>query len=345
MTAESTTDSSEPLAASALWRPSTRRYLDILSSPRWRLIVALQDQLQRTSTDFWAERGVRFMHLPITTGAISSPMGRGSDSVPVAVDLMGDRTYLADSMQFMLEYGCRLNEPGVWYLMPSFRGEPADETHLNQFFHSEAEIAGGLDDVLTTAEAYLRAVTSEVVPLIVDSNIDDTPTAHLEAFLKTSEIPRLSMDDACDLLGDDPESVANRDGFRVLRRFGERRLMAEVAPVVWVTHHDHMSVPFYQAQDPANRNRALCADLLFGIGEVIGAGERHASGDEVRGALEAHEVDPASYEWYITMKDEFPMRTSGFGLGVERWLQWVLSASDIRELQLVPRLNGISLSP
>lgn len=55
------------------------------------------------------------MHLPVTTGSISSPMGRGSDSLPVKVKLEGVETYLADSMQFLLEYGCRLTNKGVYY--------------------------------------------------------------------------------------------------------------------------------------------------------------------------------------------------------------------------------------
>ncbi len=67
------------------------------------------------------------MHLPITTGSISSPMGLGSDSIPVKIQLGGRDTYLADSMQFALEYGCRFFENGVWYIMPSFRGESEDK--------------------------------------------------------------------------------------------------------------------------------------------------------------------------------------------------------------------------
>ncbi|GAA2552195.1 hypothetical protein GCM10010435_23080 [Winogradskya consettensis] len=49
----------------------------------------------------------------------------------MAVDLFGQKTYVADSMQFMLEYACRFSDSGAWYLMPRFRGEDADETHLN----------------------------------------------------------------------------------------------------------------------------------------------------------------------------------------------------------------------
>jgi asparaginyl-tRNA synthetase len=329
------------------WRPDPLRYLAILESPLFSLIVDLQDRLQQDSVRFWSNRSVKFMHLPITTGAISSPMGRGSDSVPVRVDLMGQPTYLADSMQFMLEYGCRINPSGAWYLMPSFRGEMADETHLNQFFHSEAEVAGDLNDVLSVAEDYVRSITRGALDVMEAANharlgID---VSHLVRFLTGGLALRMSMDEAHRYLGDNPLHIEVHEGYRVLTRAGERRLMSEVSPVIWVTHHDHLSVPFYQAYDETNRDRASCGDLLFGVGEVVGAGQRHFNGDQVRQALSHHEVEPAPYRWYLSMKDKFPMQTSGFGLGVERWLQWVLSAPDIRELQLVPRLNGMTLEP
>ena len=95
------------------------------------------------------------MHLPITTGSISSPMGLGSDSIPVKIQLGGRDTYLADSMQFALEYGCRFFENGVWYIMPSFRGESEDKRHLSQFYNSEAEICVKLEDDMKLVEEYL----------------------------------------------------------------------------------------------------------------------------------------------------------------------------------------------
>ena len=106
------------------------------------------------------------MHLPVTTGSISSPMGRGSDSLTVRINLEGIDTYLADSMQFLLEYGCRLNLKGVYYVMPSFRGEKADERHLCQFYHSEAEIPGKLENVMNLVDEYIKYLSSEKVKLL-----------------------------------------------------------------------------------------------------------------------------------------------------------------------------------
>lgn len=60
-------------------------------------------------------------------------------------------------------------------------------------------------------------------------------------------------------------------------------------------------------------------------------------------ALKMHEVDPSEYQWYIKMKEVFPLKTAGFGMGVERFLMWVLKCDDIRDLQLCPRFNGCEI--
>src|SRR5262249_40632373 len=150
-------------------------------------------------------RGLRALHLPITTHSISSPMGLGSDSSPVEVNLFGVPTYLADSMQFLLEYGCRLSPEGCYYLLPSFRAELPDQTHLSQFYHLEAEIPGTLNDAIELAEGYIRTACS----IVLDrsrNRVAETAggTDHIEAFLNSGPVPRVSLKDALALLGDDP---------------------------------------------------------------------------------------------------------------------------------------------
>ena len=328
------------------WRPAPNRFLEIFSDPLYQLVLSLQDIVTVESAKFWRCRGIKAIHLPITTDTISSPMGLGSDSLPVHVNLFGRDTFLADSMQFMLEYGCRFNEAGTWYLMPSFRGEHSDKTHLNQFFHSEAELSGDLADVISVVEAYMRtlagAVLNECAAALESLGKN---TAHIERMAASAPFEQLTMDEAVHFLGSDGQAMEFHDGWTTLTRHGERRLMEEVGEFVWVTHFDHLAVPFYQAFDSSSTLKSLSADLLFGPGEVVGAGERHSTSDQLKAALRMHEVPVDRYQWYVDMKERSPMQTSGFGMGVERWMMWVLEESDIRELQLAPRLNGIRLTP
>lgn len=326
---------------------SKDRFLKIIDDPKTALLVDLQDLVTRRTTQFWAARGARNMHLPITTSAVSSPAGLGSDSSPVRIELCGQPTYLADSMQFMLEYGCRLSDRGAWYLMPSFRGEQADHRHLNQFFHSEAEILGGLSDVMGVAETYVKHLTAAALEEHGESLLRITGSVdRLEDMLNVEGFPRITLDEADLLLEGDPLSIKRHPlGFRVLTPHGERRLMDEVSPFLWVTHFDHLSVPFYQAYGDPGRRTALNGDLLFGIGETVGCGERHVNGEATLRALKHHDVPESDYDWYVRLKDRKPMRTAGFGLGIERWMMWVLASADIREMAILPRYHGIRIVP
>jgi asparaginyl-tRNA synthetase len=329
------------------WHPAQSRFLDILDDPLYPLIVDLLDLLLVETTAFWSERSVRAAMLPITTDSISSPMGPGSDSLPVQIDLFGRPTFLADSMQFMLEYACRLAGNGAWYVLPSFRGENADQTHLNQFFHSEAELPVDLEALLNVVNEYVTRLASAVIGRFSErvaaagGNLE-----RIAAVAALPSIPCMTFDAAADLLRDLPGGVSVlENGSRTLTRIGEARLQDLQGPALWVTHWDHFSTPFYQAASQSDPTKALNADLLLGGVEIAGAGQRHCGGDEVRAALVDRAIDGSSYDWYIAMKDKAPMTTSGFGMGVERWLQWTLNAPDIRDLQLAPRLNGQSIRP
>ncbi|MEV7185423.1 asparagine synthetase A [Kitasatospora sp. NPDC093102] len=337
----------EKVQAPRSWTAPEKHYLTVLENPWYRNITILQDVVTFSTTEFWTARGARNLHLPITTGSISSPMGRGSDSSPVEVELEGTRTYLADSMQFMLEFGCRLAPQGSYYLMPSFRGEAADQTHLCQFFHSEAEIVGGLDDMIEVVEQYLRHLATSLLTHARDTVFEMAGTVeHLEVLAGSGPLPRISFEEAVALLDGQPGTVEELEpNCRSLTRKGERVLMEKFGGYVWLIHPDHLSVPFYQAFSTEDPTKALSADLLFGIGETVGAGERHTDVADLRRALALHEVPEDSYEWYVEMNARHPMRTSGFGLGVERFLLWATQHDDIRDLALLLRFNGQDILP
>jgi asparaginyl-tRNA synthetase len=328
------------------WRNDPDHFLTALSSQWYPLMIAMLDVITHASFAFWREQQLKLVHLPITTRTVTCPTGLGSDSMPVPVTVNGEETYLADSMQFLLEYGCRAAPHGCGYILPSFRGEQPDETHLQQFIHLEAEIPGGLDDILSHVEALLRrlaqALLTECGAELAAVNSD---LRHVEKLAESAgRFTRIRFDEAVGMLTE-PGLVRVEDGWRSITRLGERRLMSLLGEFVWVSHWDHLAVPFYQAFEGLDQSAALNADLFFGVGEVVGCGERHVTGDEVRTALATHGIRAGDYQWYVRMKDEIPMRTAGFGLGVERLMLWLVGHDDIRDIPLVTRLDGPSAFP
>lgn len=330
-----------------LWKSEKDFYLNVLVNPWYKLLVKLENLVSMETMKFYEEKGIITMHLPVTTGSISSPMGRGSDSLPVKVNLEGIDTYLADSMQFLLEYGCRLNEKGVYYVMPSFRGEKADERHLCQFYHSEAEIPGNLEDVMNLVEEYVKYLSKKILENFkeeLEKAIGDI--SHIEKIANyKGNFPRITFNQAEQALkekfGDNlNDYIEYNDGWRNITRKAEQELIKIYNGIVWITNYDILAVPFYQQFDDDLAGTTKNADLLFGIGETVGCGERHQNDMDLLKSMKLHEVDKEEYEWYIKLKEKYPLQTAGFGMGIERYLMWVLKASDIRNMQICLRFNG-----
>lgn len=85
------------------WKNPNTHYLEVLRSEWYRLLILLENLITEETMKFYEKKGIITLHLPVTTGSISSPMGRGSDSSSIKVNLQGVEIYLANSMQFLLE--------------------------------------------------------------------------------------------------------------------------------------------------------------------------------------------------------------------------------------------------
>ncbi|KAG5832533.1 hypothetical protein ANANG_G00292160 [Anguilla anguilla] len=294
---------------------------------------------------------------PLTTDTISSPMGLGSDSEPVYVNVMGQNVYLADSMQFVLEYFLRFQEdlPGTYYVSPSFRGEDPDATHLNQFYHVECELLGDMDAAIKVAEGYVAHITRALLKMHSSIILNSAGTlSHVEGLLKKLDnqapLPQVTLEQAITMMPSEDCFEWVQDGQpqfgRKLTRKGERVLIKKYGSAVWLTEMDHLGVPFYQAYvDGSGKQKAKAADLLLGLGETIGLGERHSTSEMVQEALRHHAVPEDSYKWYLDMRQIAPLLTSGWGMGTERYLCWLLKHDDVRDMHIIPRMKAKKFMP
>lgn len=108
------------------WQDESTHCVKAIGSAWYSHVFQLQDTLFHETVRFFStELRYKWAMVPVTTDCISSPMGLGSDSLPVSVPLFGTPTYLADSQQFLLEYYLRFQKglAGTYYIAPSFRGE------------------------------------------------------------------------------------------------------------------------------------------------------------------------------------------------------------------------------
>ncbi|XP_013386169.1 uncharacterized protein LOC106155739 [Lingula anatina] len=347
----------ESIAAPKSWKDAETHSVAAIRSPWYQNLFQVQNTLFHTTAEYFhGNCKYSYALAPLTTHCISYPMWLGSDSEPVDINLHGQKTYLADSMQFNLEYFLRfLNGcPGVYCLSPSFRGEDPDATHLNQFFHVECELLGKMENAINVAEGYLYHLTKSMLQSHRDFILATAgTTGHVEHLIDTMEagksLPRITLDQAIAMFPSEDcyeEVVPGRkDMGQKITREGERFLIEKFGGVVWLTEMDHMSVPFYQCYTDKSRRKGMTADLLMGVGETLGLGERHVTATEVGQALEHHTIHPKPYEWYMEMRNVKPLKTSGWGMGSERYLCWLLNHDDVRDLHIIPRNKGKQYLP
>ncbi|XP_041673442.1 uncharacterized protein LOC121529570 [Cheilinus undulatus] len=340
------------------WRNPQSHATLAIKSQWYRNLFQIQNTLFHSTVEYFHNIcQYSYALTPLTTDTISSPMGLGSDSEPVSVNLLGQEIYLADSMQFVLEYFLRFQEnlPGTYYISPSFRGEDPDATHLNQFYHVECELLGDMDNAISIAEGFLVHLTKSMLKKHSDIILNTAGTlTHVKDMLNKLEgnaaLPRVSLDQAIPMMPSADCLEWVQDGQpqfgRKLTRKGERVLIEKYGGAVWLTEMDHLGVPFYQAYvEGTGRCKAKAADLLLGLGETVGLGERHSTPEMVQDALRHHGVLEQSYKWYINMRQVKPLLTSGWGMGTERYLCWLLQHDDIRDINIIPRMKGIKYMP
>ncbi len=313
---------------------------ELFKNPWYQVLLNTFSSVISYTHDFYKEKKIKPVIFPITTGSISSPMGEGSDSLPVKVNIRGQDVFLADSMQFSLEIGTRLTEKGCYYIMPSFRGEDVDERHLNEFFHSEAEIKGNLNDVMKIIQEYILYLSTRFLSEYKDTITSICGVEHILELVNNpkNHFIQIPYKTALEELKSVNDAVSKDNfGNLIITKYGEKELIRRYGDFCWLTELPTKIVPFYQASEENDFETAKAADLLAGIGEVVGCGERCTSAQDLLKSLDFHKVSIDDYKWYYDMKNICPLQTAGFGMGIERFILWLYQHDDIRDCMLLIR--------
>ena len=337
-------------------------YLNVACDPYFKFLSILRHYIYAVSNAYFSDVvKARHMDLFLMTSSVSSPSGPGSDSEPISLTFGGHNTYLTDSSQFGFEPVLIGGIPRAYCYLASMRGEDPDKRHLNQFYHCEYEAQGNFVEAQKVAEGYVRALTSLICVMpnlmsIISSN--KLVTIEVARAVATEEkFRQITFTEAEQLLKEYgySEDIRENEHGKDITNQGEMHLMQIIGSntPIWLTELYRDRVPFYQKPLSSNIDLALTADLItpqiieggFG-GEMLGMGERQDSAEEMHESLRRQGVDPAPYQWYIDIR-RLPQykTTAGFGLGIERFISWILGFDSIYKAILYPRMKGDKMNP
>ncbi len=307
-----------------------------LRSRKMTAIQKIRHTLVGAIHEFFRKKGFYEWHPPIL-----QPTQSEGGSTLFEVKYFDKKMYLTQTWQLYAELAIFALEK-IYDVAPTFRAEKSKTSrHLAEFWMAEMEMAWATyDEVLQIAFEEIKYIIDKIIKENQDElKILKVDIDHLK-WLRDQEYKIITYDEALQILKDkfNMEVPWGKD----LRTIEEKNLTAYFKVPIAVTHYPKEAMAFYKPIDPEKskpgREVAKCFDVLAPkVGEIIGGSERDLNIDEMKKYLERDGEDPSNYEWYFDSRRYGSVVHSGYGLGVERVLVWLLNLDNVKDAIPFPR--------
>ncbi len=322
-------------------------------------IARVRNAICASIHNFYQSRGFVYVQTPIITTSDCEGAGamfqvttldlerlaKISTELDFAQDFFGKRASLTVSGQ--LEAEIFATSVGPCYTFgPTFRAENSNTTrHLAEFWMVEPEIPFyQLTDNMDLAESFIKTIVSDVLSncaadmQFFNERIDAAVLATLQNILD-HEFIRLPYTDAVELLRNSGKTFEYPvEWGHDLQSEHERWLTEEhfKQPVI-LFDYPRTIKPFYMyCNDDGKTVRAMDV-LVPRVGEIIGGSQREDRLDVLEARLAECGLNPADYWWYLDLRRYGSVPHAGFGLGLERIVQFVTGMTNIRDCIPFPR--------
>ena len=338
--------------------PSTSQKLldELTTNDHYHHLHMIDDAVHKAAVEYFHSIDATWCNLPLTTKMISSPgevyagkkLDYTTDALPVSLQWFDDESiFLAESSQFYLELRLLIDKLSrVYSIYNSFRKEPADFSHLSEFQHIEFEGKVSFEENNKIVVDMLRAITAYILKHNeADLRYYLTPVEIEELAVSFDErnIEVIPFADAMKLLANKlSDTKYNEISLRHFGSYEEVALTRLIGKHCQVVEFPLEEIPFYHDASFTNKDGkqfAKNADfILLGYREVVGAGQRITDIKAIREKAKFFNLPEEDYRPYIEMRNMATYQTTcGFGMGWQRYTQWLLKMPFIWELSHIPR--------
>ncbi len=327
-------------------------------------VMRVRNRICRAIHDFFQEDGFLYIHTPIITASDCEGAGEmfrvtsldlanvprtGEGTVDFAQDFFDRPSYLTVSGQLEGEiYATALGK--VYAFGPTFRAENSNTArHLAEFWMIEPEMAFfDLEANMDLAEGFLRYLCGTILDSceedlqFFNDRIDDGLLDRLNRMIGKKPFARITYTEAVALLEKSGEKFEYSVEWGTNLQAEHERYLAEKefkSPVI-VYDYPASIKPFYMRVNDGGKTVAAMDVLLPGVGEIIGGSQREERLDVLQSRMQEQGLNPDDYWWYLDLRRFGTVPHSGFGLGLERMVQFVTSMANIRDVIPFPRTPG-----
>jgi len=318
-----------PITRSAIRSPTAlydMRHLAI-RGPKTSAVLRIRSRVIDLTTQYFFRRGYTLIQAPLL---VKAAVEGGSTLFPVKY--FDQTAYLSQSAQLYEEAAICAFEK-VFIMQPAFRAEKSKTSrHLTEFWMIDAEVAFiGLPELMKVEEELVTEIASGVK----EGCKPELQVLGKAVKVPDSPFPKITYDEAL--------KIAHRKGVSMewgddLGTEAENVVSMEFEAPVFVTGYPVKARSFYHVSDPARPEATMSADLLApGYGELATGGQRIHEYDVLYKKVQDFGIDPASMTWYLELRKYGLPPHSGFGMGVERVMRWMLGLKHIRSASIFPR--------
>ena len=323
-------------------------------------VFRLRNILAASVHEFFQSRGFLWIHTPIITASdcegagelftvttleLEKPPGKEHGNIEFTQDFFGRRAYLTVSGQLEAEF-LAMSLGNVYTFGPTFRAENSNTTrHLSEFWMIEPEMAfADLMDDMKLAEDFLRFLCGQAVE-----------KGEKELLFLEKQYKRMSLDDLRSLADTPFAHMSYTDAIRTLKDAKEKfefpvswgldlqseheRYLTDTViegPVI-VTDYPKEIKAFYMRQNDDGKTVAAMDVLVPKVGEIIGGSQREERLDVLEQRIQQAGIPMENLQWYLDLRRFGSAPHAGFGLGFDRFVQYITGMANIRDVIPCPR--------
>ena len=335
-------------------------------------VFRIRSEVSFAIHDFFNKNNFYYIHTPIITGSDAEGAGEmfkvttldsKKKNLDYSEDFFGKETNLTVSGQLEAE-SMAMGLGNVYTFGPTFRAENSNTSrHLSEFWMIEPEMAFyDLNDNMDLAEKFIQNVIKNIFEKCKDDIVFLSDRLEKEEMSKPkNQRSELSLLERIEfVINNNFKRVTYSDAFEILRNSNpnkkgkfkypvkewgidfqsehERFLVEKYfkSPVIVYDYPAKIKAFYMRLNDDAKTVRAM--DILFpGIGEIVGGSQREERLDVLNERIEALGIEKKELWWYLDLRKFGTVKHSGFGLGLERLIQFITGMSNIRDVIPFPR--------
>ena len=325
-------------------------------------VARVRNQICQSIHDFYHERGFLYVNTPIITASDCEGAGemfrvtsldlemlaKSGGPVKYEYDFFEKPAYLTVSGQLNGEtYATALGR--IYTFGPTFRAENSNTSrHLAEFWMVEPEAAFfDLNDNMQLAEDFLKRIFTDCLEHcsedmeFFDKMIEKGKIDQLKSVIE-KPFTHMPYTEAISILENTSEKFEYPVSWGTDLQAEHERFLTEkhVGGPVILTDYPSTIKPFYMRVSDDKKTVAAMDVLVPGVGEIIGGSQREERLDVLQSRMAEAGLNEEDYWWYIDTRKYGSVPHAGFGLGLERAVQYATGMANIRDVIPFPRTPG-----